>query len=89
MTRALEVGEQPALKTREAEWERDRKAWNLPRRPVGTDSGASGSPEAVGRNGSAASPVGTKQKSRSDEPIESGLLEAWENEGGAEARLSA
>jgi hypothetical protein len=86
MTGALEVGEQPALTTREAEWERDRKAWNLPRRPAGTDSGASTSPEPVGRN---ESPAGNETGEPTDDTIESGLLEAWENEGGAEFRVPA
>ena len=39
MTRALTIVEQAELKA--GEWERDREAWNLPRRPVETDSHAS------------------------------------------------
>jgi len=36
LTRALTVVEQ--AKVDAAEWERDREAWNLPRRPAGTNS---------------------------------------------------
>src|SRR5574341_1705649 len=36
MTRVLEVVDQAAVNARE--WERNRKAWNLPPRPVRTDS---------------------------------------------------
>ena len=39
MTRVLTVVEQAEEKA--GEWERDREAWNLPRRSVGTDSHAS------------------------------------------------
>lgn len=36
MTRALTIVEQAEVKA--GEWERDREAWDLPRRPVETDS---------------------------------------------------
>ena len=38
MTRARAVVEQAEVESHE--WERDREAWNLPRRPVGSDSHA-------------------------------------------------
>ena len=75
MARVSEVVEQAAVSARE--WERDRKAWNLPRQPVGTDSHASRrSGEPVGRDGSVARAV---RKSP----------DASKDEGGAEVRLSA
>ncbi len=57
MTRALEVVDQAAVNARE--WERDRKAWNLPPRHVGTDFHTSpSSPEPFRRSRRAASPLG-------------------------------
>lgn len=54
MTRAREVVDQAVVNARE--WERDRKAWNLPPRPVGTDSHTSpSSPEPFRRSRRAAS----------------------------------
>ena len=48
MTPAREIAEQAAVDARESEWERDRRAWNLPPRPVEPDSPASeGSPEPL------------------------------------------
>lgn len=56
MTRALEVVDQAVVNARE--WERDREAWNLPRRPVGTDAHASpSSPEPFRGRSRAASPM--------------------------------
>ena len=57
MTRARTVVEQAEVEA--AERERNREAWNLPRRPVGTNSHAAspGSPETVRRNERASSPA--------------------------------
>lgn len=56
MTGAPDVVDQAA---RTREWERDRRAWNLPPRPVGTDSHASpNSPESFRRRSRAVGPVG-------------------------------
>jgi hypothetical protein len=67
VTRVLTVVEQAEVDADERE--RDREAWNLPRRPVGSGSHAS--------------------RKLANEMTESEPLESWENEGGAEFRLSA